>query len=173
MKLIGEASFVLGIKIHRDRKNGVLRLSQKAYLEKVLKKFSMHACNHMPAPIVNGDKYGSFQSPKNRYEIDQIKSVSYTSTVGSLMYSQICTHPNLAFVIEMLGRYQKNPGIDHWNGIKKDLRYIKVTKGLMLTYDRSENLEILGYSDSDFADCLNTDRSTSCYVFKLAGEAIS
>jgi hypothetical protein len=60
MKLIGEASFVLGIKIHRDRKNGVLRLSQKAYLEKVLKKFSMHACNHIPAPIVNGDKYESF-----------------------------------------------------------------------------------------------------------------
>jgi hypothetical protein len=102
-----------------------------------------------------------------------MKSVSYTSTVGSLMYSQICTHPNLAFVIEMFGRYQKNPGIDHWNGIKKDLRYIKVTKGLMLTYDRSENLEIVGYSDSDFVDCLDTDRSTSCYVFKLAGEAIS
>jgi hypothetical protein len=60
MKDLGEALFVLGIKIHRDRSKGVLGLSQKAYLEKVLKKFSMHACNPTPAPIVKGDKYESF-----------------------------------------------------------------------------------------------------------------
>jgi hypothetical protein len=73
----------------------------------------------------------------------------------------------------MLDRYQKNPGISHWNGIKKALRYIQGTKGLMLTYERSGSLEIVGYSDSDFADCLDTDRSTSDYVFKLTGGAIS
>jgi hypothetical protein len=77
------------------------------------------------------------------------------------------------FVIGMLDRYQKSPGISHWNEIKKALRYIQVTKGLMLTYERSDNLEIVGYSDSDFACCLDTDRSTSGYVFKLAGGAIS
>jgi hypothetical protein len=60
MKDLGEASFILGIEIHRDRRNGVLGLSEKAYLEKVLNKFSMHACNPTPAPIVKGDKYGSF-----------------------------------------------------------------------------------------------------------------
>ena len=34
MKDLGEALFVLGIEIHRDREKGVLGLSQKAYLEK-------------------------------------------------------------------------------------------------------------------------------------------
>jgi hypothetical protein len=173
MKDLGEASFILGIKIHRDRRKGVLRLSQKAYLEKVLKKFSMHACNPMPAPIVKGDKYESFQSPRNQYEIDQMKSVPYASVVGSLMYAQVCTHPDLAFVTGMLGRYQKNPGISHWNGIKKALRYIQDTKGIMLTYERSDSLEIVCYSDSDFTGCLDTDRSTSGYVFKLTGGVIS
>jgi hypothetical protein len=43
----------------------------------------------------------------------------------------------------------------------------------MLTYERSDSLEIVGYSDSDFAGCLDTDRSTSSYVFKLTGGAIS
>jgi hypothetical protein len=62
MKDLGEASFVIGIEIHRDRRKVILRLSQKACLEKVLKKFSMHACNPMPAPIVKCDKYESFQS---------------------------------------------------------------------------------------------------------------
>jgi hypothetical protein len=43
----------------------------------------------------------------------------------------------------------------------------------MLTYERSDSFEIVGYSDSDFAGCLDTDRSTSGYVFKLTGGAIS
>jgi hypothetical protein len=60
MKDLSEASFILGIEIHRDRRKGVLTLSPKTYLEKVLKKFSMHAYNLMPAPIVKCDKYGSF-----------------------------------------------------------------------------------------------------------------
>jgi hypothetical protein len=61
-KDLGEASFVLEIKIHRDRRNMVLELSQKAYLEKVLKKFSMHACDPTHTPIAKGDKCESFQS---------------------------------------------------------------------------------------------------------------
>jgi hypothetical protein len=150
-----------------------LGLSQKAYLENVLKKFSMHACNPTLAPIVKGDKYGSFQSPRNQYEIDQMKPVLYASAVGSLIYAQVYTRLDLAFVTGMLGRYQKNPGIDHWNGIKRILRYIQGIKGIMLTYERSDSLEIVGYSDSDFVGCLDTDRSMSGYVFKLASGAIS
>jgi hypothetical protein len=73
----------------------------------------------------------------------------------------------------MPSRYQKNPGISHWNGIKKALRYIQGTKGLMLTYEKSDSLGIVGYSDTDFVGCLDTDRSTSGYVFKLTGGAIS
>jgi hypothetical protein len=73
----------------------------------------MHACNPMPTPIVKGDKYVSFQSPRNQYEIDQMKSVPYALAVRSLMYAQVCTHPDLAFVTEMLDRYQKNLGVSH------------------------------------------------------------
>ena len=60
MKDLGEASFVLGIEIHRDRSKGVLGLSQKAYIEKILKKFNMHKCSPSPAPIVKDDRYGDF-----------------------------------------------------------------------------------------------------------------
>ena len=133
----------------------------------------MHACKPSPAPIVKGDKFGNFQSPRNQYEIDQMKSVPYASAVGSLMYAQVCTRPDLAFVTGMLGRYQKNPGLGHWRGIKKALRYLQGTKGLMLTYERSDTLEIVGYSDSDFAGCVDTEKSTSGYIFTLANGAIS
>jgi len=112
-KDLSEASFVLGIEIHRDRSKGVLELSQNAYIEKVLKKFSMHKCSPSPSPIVKGDRYGDFQCPKNQYEIDQMKAVPYTSAVGSLQYARVCTCPDLAFVSGLLGRFQSNPGIEH------------------------------------------------------------
>ena len=83
MKDLGEVSFVLGIEIHQDRRKRVLGLSHKVYLEKVLKKYSMHACKPSPAPIVKGDRSGKFQCPRNQYEIDQMKVVPYASAVGS------------------------------------------------------------------------------------------
>ena len=79
MKDLGEVSFVLGIEIHQDRRKGVLGLSQKAYIERILKKFSMHKYSPSPAPIVKGDSYGNFQCLRNQYEIDQMKTVPYAS----------------------------------------------------------------------------------------------
>jgi hypothetical protein len=150
MKNLGEALFVLGIEILRDRRNEVLGLSQKAYIEKILKKYSMHASKPTYAPIVKGDSFGKFQCPRNQYEIDQIKAVPYASAVESLQYASICTRSDLAFVTVILGRYQDNLGIEHWRMVKKALRYVQCTKGLMLMYRRSNSLEIEGYSDSDF-----------------------
>ena len=105
MKYLGEVSYVLGIEIHRDRSRGTLGLSQKAYFERVLKKFNMHKCSPSPAPIVKGDKFGTFQCPRNQCETDQMKSVPYASAVGSIMYAQVCTCPDLCFITGMLGRY--------------------------------------------------------------------
>ena len=53
------------------------------------------------------------------------------------------------------------------------MRYLKRTKDYMLTYRRSDILEIIGFSDSDFAGCQDSRRSTSGYIFMLAGGAIS
>ena len=113
MKDLGEASFVLGIEIHRDRRNKVLALSQKAYLENILKKYNMHKSKPTPGPIVKGDSFGKYQCPKNKYELEQMKAVPYASVVGSLQYAQVCTRPNLSFVTGVFGRYQSNLGIEH------------------------------------------------------------
>ena len=126
----------------------------------------MHKCSPSPAPIVKGDRYGDFQCPRNQYEIDQMKVVPYASAVGSLQYAQVCTRPDLAFVTGLLGRFQSNPGIEHWKLVKKVLRYLQGTKGLMMTYRRSDSLHIVGYSDSDYAG--DNRKYTSGYVFTLA-----
>ena len=71
-----------------------------------------------------------------------MKVVSYSLTVESLQYAQVCTRPDLLFVTGLLGRYQNNSGIEHWKLVKKVLCYLQGTKGLMLTYRRSDSLHI-------------------------------
>jgi len=89
------------------------------------------------------------------------------------MYAQVCTRPDITFIVGVLGRYLNNQGLQHWTTTKRVLRYLKKTKDYVLTYRRSENLEIIGYSDFDFAGCQDSKRSTSGYVYILAGGAIS
>ncbi|KAF5788317.1 putative RNA-directed DNA polymerase [Helianthus annuus] len=173
MKDLGEASYVIGIEIHRDRTNGILGLSQKAYIDRVLTRYNMQQCSPSVAPVVKGDVFGSFQCPKTEVEKEQMRLIPYASVVGSLMYAQVCTRPDIAYIAGMLGRYQSNPGLDHWKAAKKVLRYLQGTKDYKLTYRRTDNLEVVGYSDSDFAKCKDDKKSTSGYIFMLAGGPIS
>ncbi|XP_068645145.1 secreted RxLR effector protein 161-like [Aristolochia californica] len=133
----------------------------------------MKDCSPSVAPIVKGDRFNLNQCQKNDFEREQRKDIPYASTVGSLMYVQVCTRPDIVFVVGMLGRYQSNPGFDHRRAAKKVMRYLQGTKDYMLMYRRTDNLEVIGYSDSDFAGCIDSHKSTSGYIFLMASGAIS
>ncbi|KZV42092.1 hypothetical protein F511_11688 [Dorcoceras hygrometricum] len=98
MKDLGDASFVLGIQIHRARSRGILGLSQKNYIEKVLKRYGMHDCKPGDTPVAKGDKFSLNQCPKNDFEKKKIEKIPYASAVGSLMYAQVCTRPDIAYM---------------------------------------------------------------------------
>lgn len=61
-----------------------------------------------------------------------------------------------------------------WNtggrAAEKATQYLKGITNCMLTYKRSNKLEVIGYSNADFASCLDTSKSTSGYAFMLVGE---
>ena len=103
MKDMDEASYVFGIKIHRERSRGILGLSQETYINKVLKRFQMKYCSLSPTPIIKGDRFSLDQCPMNYLEREQMKNIPYASVVGSLMYAQVCTRPNIAYVVGVLG----------------------------------------------------------------------
>ncbi|KAL0415524.1 UNVERIFIED_CONTAM: Retrovirus-related Pol polyprotein from transposon TNT 1-94 [Sesamum latifolium] len=142
-------------------------------INKVLERFWMKDCSPSIAPIVKGDKLHLNQCPRNDLEREHMKDIPYASAIGSLMYAQVCTRPDIAFAVGMLGRYQSNPGLDHWRAAKKVMRYLQGTKDYMLMYRRTENLEVVGYSDSNFAGCVDSKKSTSCYIFMIVGGAVS
>ena len=107
-------------------------MSQETYINKVLERFNIKNCSLSVAPILKGDIFYLNQCPKNDFEQEHMKNIPYTSAIGSLMYAQVCTGPEIAFVVGVLGRYQSNPGIDHWRAAKKVMRYLQGTKDYML-----------------------------------------
>lgn len=69
MKYLCDTYFVLGIWIHQDRFWDIFLLSEKRYIEKVLKKFDMQDCKSGDTSVSKGDKFTLSQNPKNDYEI--------------------------------------------------------------------------------------------------------
>ena len=82
---MGEPSYVIGIKIHKERSWGILGLSQDTYINKVLKRFNMKDCSPIVALIVKGDKLNLSQCAKNDFEQEHMKNILYASIIGSLM----------------------------------------------------------------------------------------
>ena len=148
-------------------------MSQETYINKVLERFNMKNCSPSVAPILKGDKFNLNQCPKNDFERENMKNIPYASAVRSLMYAQVCTKPDIAFTVGVLGRYQSNPGLDQWRVAKKVMRYLQGTKDYMLMYRRIDSLEVIGYSDSNFVGCVDSRKSTSGYIFKLADRVVS
>ena len=87
VKDMGDASYVIDIKIHRDISRGILGLSQETCINKILERFLMKDCSPSVAPIVKGDRFNLNQCSKNDFEREQMKNISYASVVGSLMYA--------------------------------------------------------------------------------------
>ena len=95
MKDLGEAAYILGIKIYRDRSRRLIRLSQSTYLDKVLKKFKMDQANKGFLPVLQGVKLSKTQSPTNAEDREKMKDVPYASAIGSIMYAMLCTRPEV------------------------------------------------------------------------------
>ena len=124
MKDLGEASFILGIKVYRDRPNRMLELSQKMYIEEVLKRFSMDNSKRGLLPF--------------RHGIERMSKIPYASAIGSLMYVMLCTQPDIAHAVSVTSRYQSNPGEEHWTSVKCILKYLRRTKDMFLVFENGE-----------------------------------
>ena len=102
MKDLGDASFVLGMHIYRDRSKGILGLSPKSYIDKVLSRFSMSNCAPGDIPVAKGDKFSLHQCPRNELEKNDMERFPYALVVGSLMYAQVCTRSDITYIVGML-----------------------------------------------------------------------
>ncbi|KAL4337997.1 hypothetical protein AHAS_Ahas12G0166100 [Arachis hypogaea] len=172
MKDLGPANKILGMQIHRDKKDRKIWLSQKNYLKKILQRFNMQECKPISTPLPMNFKLSSSMCPSSEAERMEMSRVPYASAVGSLMYAMICTRPDIAQAVAVVSRFMADSGKEHWNVVKRILKYIKGTLNVALYFGGSEFI-VNGYVDSDFAGDLDKRKFTTGYVFTLARGAVN
>lgn len=111
---MGPISFYLGLKVQRDRENRTIKLSQPAYIDKVLSKFHLNKAHSVNTPIKETALLeqrtdgGASPSEKERYQ----------GMEGSLMFSMVETRPDIAFAPSIASRFAKNLGHQHTEAVK-------------------------------------------------------
>ena len=173
MKDLGEAAYILGIKIYRDRSRRLIGLSQDTYIDKVLKRFSMEEAKKGFLPMSHGIHLSKTQCPSTADERDRMSRVPYASAIGSIMYAMISTRPDVSYALSMTSRHQSDPGESHWTAVKNILKYLRRTKDMFLIYGGEEELVVIGYTDASFQTDRDDSKSQSGFVFTLNGGAVS
>ena len=102
MKDLGEAAYVLGIKIYHDRSKRLLALSQSTYLDKILKKFNMHLAKKGFLPVVKGKMLSTTQCLVTALEKADVDGNPYALAIGSIMYAILSTRPDVALALSLM-----------------------------------------------------------------------
>ena len=173
MKDLGEAAYILGIKIHRDRSKRLIGLSQDTYIDKVLKRFSMEQSKKGFLPMSHGVHLSKTQRPQTANERERMSKIPYASVIGSIMYTMISSRPDVSFALSMTSRHQSDPGEIHWTMLKNVLKYFRRMKDVFLVYGGEEELTVTGYIDASFQTDKYDSKSQSGFVFTLNSGAVS
>ena len=149
MKDLGEATYILGIRIYRDRSRKLLGLSQSTYIDKMLKRFSMDISKKGFIPMLHGKHLSKSMCPRTQEEKERMSRIPYASAIGSIMYAMLCTRPDVAFAVSVTSRFQSMYGEEHWVAVKNILKYLRRTKDSFLVYGEGD-LQVSGYTDASF-----------------------
>jgi hypothetical protein len=156
---MGLMSYFLGIELKQT--NEGIFISQKKYAADILKKFKMESCKPMLTPMEERLKLEK-ESGGNL-----VNSTNFRKLVGSLRYLT-ATRPDIVYGVGLISRFMDSPRQSHWQAAKRILRYVKGTIDEGIFYSSSAKLELIGYTDSDWAGETETRKSTSGYVFHLS-----
>ncbi len=155
-----------------DRKAKKLWLSQEKYVEQVLKRFNMKHAKLVSTPLGDHFKLSRKSCPSLNKEKENMASIHYSSTVGSLKYTMVCTRPDIAHAVGVVNRFMVNPGKEHWEARKWIFKYLRGSSKSCLSFDSSKPV-LEGYTDADMAGDLDGRKSTSGFSFTFAGIAVS
>jgi hypothetical protein len=150
MNDLGEATYILGIKIYRDRSKRLFGLSQDAYIDRILNRFNMQDSKKGFLSMSHDITLSKKQCPTDHDEQERMRVIPYALAIGSIMYAMICTHPDVSCAQSATSRYQSNYGDTHSTIVKNILKYLRRTKEAFLVFGGEEELVVMGYSDASF-----------------------
>ena len=173
MKDLGEAAYILGIRIYRDRSKRLIGLSQDTYIDKILNRFNMQDSKKGFLPMSHGITLSKSQCATTPDEQKRMSTIPYASAIGSIMYAMLCTRPDVSFALSVTSRYQSDFGEAHWTIVKSILKYLRRTKDMFLIFGGEDELLVKGYTDASFQTDKDDSKSQSGFVFCLNGGAVS
>jgi hypothetical protein len=141
MKDLGLMHYFLGLEVWQ-RKNEIF-LNQGKYVVEILKRFGMLDCKPMATPMASNMKLLDDTTSK------VVDATLYRQMIGSLMYLTN-TRPYICFVVNTLSQYMVDPKRVHLIAVKHVMRYLKGTVDYGLKYVADSEINLLGYSDSDW-----------------------
>lgn len=165
---IGNSEYFLGMHVIHNRKESSIFINQRLYIEHMLTRYKMTEANPSTIPA---DPHVRLQS--SDIEENVKPAMPYREAVGSLLFLSQVSRPDIAYAVEIVSRYLDKYNDQHWNAVKRIMRYLSHTKHLGILYSKCESLNLIGFSDSDYAADIDTRRSTSGYIFKLANGSIT
>ena len=167
MKNLAPANVMLGIEVRRERTNRKLFMSQSEYIKEILNRFGMSDSKYVATP--RDRSYSELVQQESAPEND----VPYRQVIGSLMYLIIGSRPDLAFAIGKLSQHPESPSNFHLISAKRVLRYLNSTRDYGILFNGNKPLTSDGFSDADWAGCKISRKSTSGFLFIIAGGAVS
>lgn len=164
----GKADYFVGLQIKRVRKDKIIIIHQQVYTETVLKRFQMFEAKPAATPI---DTHVNLTLAENS---ENEQNCPFREAIGNLMFLAIVSRPDLAYAVGYVSRFLSRYSHEHWQAVKRILRYLKSTTRVGIVYRGNHNNFLLtGYSDSDYAGDLDTRRSTTGYLFCLSDGPIT
>jgi hypothetical protein len=134
MKDLGAAKKTLGMEIIRDRKFGLLSLSQKNYIDKVLHRFNMNNAKPVSTPLSPHFKLSDKRCAESDDGLEYMSKVPYSSDVGSIMYAMVYSRPDLSHAMSVVSRYMDNPGREYWKVVKSIFIYLRGSSNACLCF---------------------------------------
>ncbi|KXN87171.1 Copia protein, partial [Leucoagaricus sp. SymC.cos] len=153
-------------------------LSQEAYLNQVLERYGMAGAHPVSTPLAVGNILSASQSPQSPDDVCKYKEYSnkihYLSLIGSLLYA-MQTQLDIQFMVGQVAQFGGNPGIPHLQAAKHILRYLKGTLELKLVLDHrgGKAFDLVGWTDSNWAQDPDSRHSIRGFVFEIAGSLVS
>jgi hypothetical protein len=102
----------------------------------------------------------------------EVNGTVYRQMLGSLNYLTT-TRPDISYSVSVLSQFMAKPHESHWNAAKAVLRYLKGTLDYGIKYTDASDVELTGYSDSDWAGNMDDRRSTTGYAFSIGSRVVS
>ena len=169
VKDMGELHYFLGLKVIQNHEAGSVWIGQQSYTENIFKRFGMEDSKTIRTPVDTSIKL--VKAGDTDTCVDQ---QLYQSAVGSLLYLSIATRPDITYAVSNVAKFCAKPTKQHWVAVKRIFRYLRGTQTHGLLYSRSDSdKSVVGFSDADWGGDLDNRKSTSGYVFRIGGTAIS